>query len=134
VDALATGAGTYAHIEHLDPLPFGGRPVFVSTRRRRPRPGHLLAAVTSSRAGALERWNSLGLDRVYVDGGALISEFLAHALVDDLVLTTVPVLLGSGVPLFHPVLVKTALWLEAVTSWPSGVVNLSCSRVQKGRP
>ena len=62
VDALATGAGTYAHIEHLDPLPFGGRPVFVFTRRCRPRPGHLLAAVTSSRAGALERWNSLGLD------------------------------------------------------------------------
>ena len=83
---------------------------------------------------ALERWSSLGLDRVYLDGGALISELLAHALVDDLVLAKVPVLLGSGVPLFHPVLVKTQLWLEAVTSWPSGVVSLSCSRVQKGRP
>ena len=83
---------------------------------------------------ALERWSALGLDRVYLDGGALISELLAHALVDDLVLAKVPVLLGSGVPLFHPVLVKTQLWLEAVTSWPSGVVSLSCSRVQKGRP
>jgi probable phosphoglycerate mutase len=98
VDALAMGAGTYAHIEHLDPLPFGGRPVFVFThRRRRPRPG--VTFWQQSPPAALERWSSMGLDRVYVDGGALISEFLAHALIDDLVRTKVPVLLGSGVPL-----------------------------------
>ena len=48
VDALAMGRGTYDHIAHLEPLPFGGRPVFrraeghslirrgVSSRRRFP--------------------------------------------------------------------------------------------------
>ncbi len=74
----------------------------------------------------------MGLDRVYVDGGALISSFLARALIDDLVITEVPVLLGSGLPLFHPVPVTTELRLETVKSWSSGLVNLSYSRVRKG--
>ena len=33
VDALAMGRGTYDHIAHLDPLPFGERPVYVFTHR-----------------------------------------------------------------------------------------------------
>ncbi|MBK9737953.1 MAG: hypothetical protein IPO93_00190 [Actinobacteria bacterium] len=33
VDALAMGRGTYDHIAHLDPLPFGDRPVYVFTHR-----------------------------------------------------------------------------------------------------
>ena len=33
VDALAMGRGTYDHIAHLQPLPFGGKPLFVFTHR-----------------------------------------------------------------------------------------------------
>ena len=75
----------------------------------------------------------MGLGRVYVDGGRLISDFLAEGLIDDLVLTKVPVLLGDGLPLFHPIGVSTALRLESVQSWPSGFVNLTYSRaLQRG--
>ena len=45
---------------------------------------------------ALERWNRMGLGRVYVDGGALISDFLGQGLIDDLVLTKVPCLLYTS--------------------------------------
>jgi len=69
----------------------------------------------------------MGLGRVYVDGGALISQFLGEGLIDDLVLTEVPILLGT-VPLFHPIAVSTNRRLEKVQSWPSGFVNLTCSR------
>jgi dihydrofolate reductase len=62
------------------------------------------------------------LDRVYVDGGQIISAFLAEGLIDDFVLTTAPVLLGAGLPLFHPGGQAAGLLLDGVRTWPSGFV------------
>jgi dihydrofolate reductase len=132
VDALAMGRGTYDHIAGLDPLPFGARPVFVFTHHP-PGPREGVTFWQESPRAALDRWNAMGLGRVYVDGGALISEFLAQGLIDDLVLTKVPVLLGDGLPLFHRIPVSTRLRLDSVQSWPSGFVNLTYSRVCPGR-
>ena len=121
VDALAMGRGTYDHISHLDPLPFGERPVYVFTHRA-PEPRAGVTFWTLSPREAHARWSDLGLARVYLDGGRLISAFLAEDLVDDMVLTTAPVLLGAGRPLFHPVGRSTALHLDDVRSWTSGFV------------
>lgn len=133
VDALAMGRGTYDYIAHIDPMPFGGRPVFVFTHHP-PEPREGVTFWQEQPAAALERWSSMGLGRVYVDGGTLISEFLAEGLIDDLVLTKVPILLGDGLPLFHPMPVSTQLRLDGVQSWPSGFVNLTYSRVPQAEP
>ena len=133
VDALAMGRGTYDHIAYLDPLPFAGQPVFVFTHRPPP-PRAGVTFWQESPGGALERWNGMGLNRVYVDGGALISQFLGQGLIDDLVLTKVPILLGDGIPLFHPLPASTRLRLEGVQSWPGGFVNLTYSRPQSWGP
>jgi dihydrofolate reductase len=124
VDALAMGRGTYDHIAHIDPMPFGGRPVYVFTHRPpEPRDGVVFWHRTPTEAVA--HWDEAGHDRVYVDGGRVISDFLAAGLVDDLLLTKVPLLLGDGLPLFHRVPVTTSLRLLGVESFPSGLVNLS---------
>jgi dihydrofolate reductase len=122
VDALAMGRGTYDHIAHLDPLPFGERPVYVFTHHLpEPRPG--VTFWDLSPQAALARWEAQRFRRVYVDGGQVISDFLAEGLIDDLALTTAPVLLGSGRPLFHPIAPSGRLRLEGVRSWPSGFVT-----------
>ena len=80
---------------------------------------------------ALAEWTDQGLDRVYVDGGQVISAFLAEGLIDDLVLTTAPVLLGDGLPLFHPGGEPADLLLEGIQAWPSGFVSRTYSRAAR---
>ena len=133
VDALAMGRGTYDHIAHLDPLPFGERAVYVFTHRS---PGSR-AGVTfweSSPRDALAHWIAMGHERVYVDGGQVVSAFLAEELVDDLILTTAPVLLGAGLPLFHPGGRSLSMQLDGVRSWPSGFVARTYRRAAPPPP
>ncbi len=126
VDALAMGRGTYDSIAHLD-LPGGGRPLYVFTHRpTAPRAG--VTFWSASPREAVTHWAGAGLRRVYVDGGVLVSSFLAEDLIDDMLITEVPILLGAGRPLFHPIARTTQLTLESVTRFPSGLVNLGYRR------
>lgn len=122
VDAVAMGRRTYDSIAHIDPLPFGSRPVFVFTRRKGlARDGVVFIEATP--ADAVVMFKLMGLGRVYVDGGVLISSFMEYGLINDLTITRVPVLLGVGTPLFCDVITPTVLTLESSRSWPSGVVS-----------
>ena len=38
--------------------------------------------------------------QLYIDGGATIQSFLKEDLIDDLIITTIPIILGGGTPLF----------------------------------
>lgn len=122
VDAIAMGRGTYDHIAELDPLPFGDRPVYVFTSRPpEVRPGVTFWAVGPHEAA--QRWQEQDFARVYLDGGRVISDFLAEGLVDDMLLTTVPILLGDGLPLFHAVNRRTSLALLHTQTFASGLVT-----------
>jgi dihydrofolate reductase len=122
IDALAMGRGTWDHISHLDELPFGDRLVYVFTHRSlADRPG--VHAWSMSPREALAVWEERGHERVYVDGGQLISAFLAEGLIDDLTIFTAPVLLGAGIPLFSAGMPSAQFTLDGVRSWPSGFVE-----------
>lgn len=41
-----------------------------------------------------------GMKNLYIDGGALIQSFLSEDLIDELIITSIPILLGGGIPLF----------------------------------
>lgn len=127
VDVVAMGRGTYEFIKDFPELPYGGRPVHVFTSRDPgPRSGFEFYQRTPSEAVA--RWEAQGVGKVYVDGGVLISQFLAAGLVDELTLTTVPLLLGSGKPLFHRIATTTPLRLVDTHVFASGMVNLHYQR------
>jgi dihydrofolate reductase len=127
VDALAMGRGTYDHIAALEPLPFDGRPLYVFTHRH-PGPRRGVTFWQVEPAEALEQWARSGLARVYVDGGRLISSFLAADLIDDLTITVVPVLLGGGLLLFHQSPFVRRFRLGGGGSWAGGLVTLSYAR------
>ncbi len=127
-DGVAMGRGTYDFIAGIEPLPYGDRPLFVFTHRPpAPRAGVTFWEVSAHEA--LAHWTDRGLRRIYVDGGRLISSFLAEGLIDDMLLTTVPLLLGDGIPLFQPGARRASLRLDHVQQFASGMVNRRYVRV-----
>lgn len=48
----------------------------------------------------LDEIHKKGFHKLYIDGGKVVQDFLAKDLIDELRLTTIPILLGDGIPLF----------------------------------
>ncbi|WP_260026057.1 dihydrofolate reductase family protein [Ruegeria conchae] len=65
-----------------------------------------------------------GLQRAYVDGGAVIRSFIEAALIEDMKITIVPILLGDGIRIFGSNDRDIDLELVSSTPFPSGLVDL----------
>ena len=64
-----------------------------------------------------------GFKHVYLDGGITIQRFLQAGLVNRLIITRVPVLIGQGVPLFGPLPDDVHLRHERTQSYEGGLVQ-----------
>jgi dihydrofolate reductase len=122
--AILMGRATYEVAARFDHWPYGELPVFVATSRPLDPVASTVRAVSGAPAELLATVRAHGDGAVYLDGGALIRSFLDEGLIDELVVTVVGVILGSGVPLFAGTARRHALTLAAVTPYPSGLVQL----------
>jgi dihydrofolate reductase len=105
VDALIMGRRTYEQVLSSGEWPYGATPVLVLSRNPLSLPSHLRDLATHSSEtprALLERLLKQGIEHVYVDGGNTIQGFLAKDLIDHITITTIPVILGDGIPLFAP--------------------------------
>ena len=64
-----------------------------------------------------------GAHHLYVDGGITIQRFLGAGLIQRLIITRVPVLIGDGVPLFGTLSHDIRLRHVATRHFPSGLVQ-----------
>jgi dihydrofolate reductase len=65
-----------------------------------------------------------GKDICVFGGGQLVTQLLQLGLIDELGLSIIPVILGSGVPFFGAMASRTKLELKESRSFPSGIVAL----------
>lgn len=124
---IVMGRGSYEKVLTFDEWPYD-RPVLVLSRQLAdtPVPEALKGKVQFSRLSPKDVLNDLAaqnIERVYIDGGQVIQSFLREGLVADIVITTVPVLLGSGKPLFGSLSRDINLTLLSSRSFPSGLVQ-----------
>ena len=131
-DMIVMGRGTYESMRHVSPWPYT-RPVVVlsTTLTEADLPQELAGKVRFMNASPPEVMKILqaeGVRRIYVDGGIVIQSFLRHGLIADMVITSVPVLLGQGRRLFGSLPRDIDLVHEGTESFPSGLVQ-SCYRV-----
>ena len=125
VDALVIGRRTYEKVLTFDTWPYGEKPVFVlSTRPLAPVPfGALVEYLSGAPADIVAQLASRGLRHVYVDGGITIQRFLQAGLIQRLIITRVPVLIGDGIPLFGALQGDIALRHVSTRHYSSGLVQ-----------
>lgn len=102
VDVIVIGRGTFETVLGFPSWPYD-KPVFILSRTVKDVPDRLgnKATITSLEPSELLRHLSdQGFKAAYIDGGKVIQSFLAADLIDSLIIGTVPVIIGSGLPLF----------------------------------
>lgn len=125
VDAIVIGRKTFETVLAMEGWPYekkrvvvlSSRPVDLSkasgaVEHMRGSPAEIVAQLTAS-----------GAKHLYVDGGITVQGFLRAALVQRLVITRVPVLIGDGIPLFGSLPRDVRLHHIATRSYASGLVQ-----------
>jgi dihydrofolate reductase len=123
VDLVLMGRRTWEVVQAFPSWPYAEKPVSVLSHR----PGaarHRERFLAGSPAEVLARLEAEGARRVYVDGGAVVSQFLAAGLLDELTVSVLPVVLGAGIRLFQETGPERWLRLREHRAWPSGLVQL----------
>lgn len=126
VDALVIGRGTFETVMTFDGWPYGTRPVIVlsTTLSSVTVPdGAVCEVMAGTPYEVVARLEQRGLSHLYIDGGITIQRFLEAGLIQRMIITRVPVLLGSGIPLFGPLSRDVRLQHVATRSYPSGLVQ-----------
>ncbi len=125
VDALVMGRNTFEVVLAFPTWPYGDKRVVVLSSR----PIDLSAAkgrveqMSGSPQEIVTNLAATGAHHLYVDGGITIQQFMRAGLVDRVIVTRVPVLIGEGIPLFGPVPHDVKLRHIATRSFESGLVQ-----------
>ncbi|KAF1052541.1 MAG: putative protein YyaP [Stenotrophomonas maltophilia] len=124
VDALLMGSETWRTCQGFDSWPYSGKPTVVLSRDTALKPPQAqVSAVHNSPGEALQALAQQGHERIWlVGGGRLAGNCLAAGLIDELVISIIPRLLGSGVPLFAGCIERVLQLLE-VRAFPNGVIQ-----------
>jgi len=126
IHALVIGRNTFETVLKFATWPYGDKRVVVLSSR----PVDLSAArggVVEQMAGApaeiVSKLAATGARNLYVDGGITIQGFLRAGLIERIIITRVPVLIGDGIPLFGPLTHDLRLRHVATQHYPSGLVK-----------
>jgi dihydrofolate reductase len=133
VDAIVMGRHSFEKVLSFGAWPYSDKPVIVlSSQPIRIDPP--LAATVMHLGGEpreiCETLERRGIRELYIDGGTTVQRFLAAGMVERVIITRVPVLLGQGIPLFGVVPQDIRLTHIKTQAFGSGMVQ-SEYRVQR---
>ncbi|QLZ68763.1 dihydrofolate reductase [Legionella sp. PC1000] len=127
VDGLIMGRNSFEQVLTFDEWPYGDLPVVVMSSRPMNIPKHIQKCVSSSFEtpyALVQRLAKKGMKHLYIDGGITIQKFIVENLIDELTITLIPILLGSGRSLFGPLKHDIGLELLETKSIGSSIVQL----------
>jgi dihydrofolate reductase len=126
VDAIVIGRKTFEKVLSMETWPYGDKRVVILSSH----PLDLSAAVggiveqmAGPPAEIVSQLTVRGVHHLYIDGGITIQRFLRAGLIQRLIITRVPVLIGEGIPLFGTLPRDIRLRHVATRHYPSGLVR-----------
>ncbi|MEQ6167779.1 MULTISPECIES: dihydrofolate reductase family protein [unclassified Ekhidna] len=103
IDALVMGRNTFETVDGFDVEWPYQKPVFVLSNSLTELPGKYEGKaflIGGELPKVLDAIHQKGYHRLYIDGGITVQQFLKEDLIDEMILTQIPILLGGGIPLF----------------------------------
>jgi dihydrofolate reductase len=126
VDVIVIGRKTFETVLTLGLWPYGDKRVVVLSSRPvdlSAASGGVVEQMDGPPAQIVSQLAASGAHHLYVDGGITIQGFLRAGLIQRLIITRVPVLIGDGVPLFGSLARDIRLRHVATRHYPSGLVS-----------
>jgi len=134
VDCMIMGRKTMEAISgfNLTPeqWPYGDLKIIALSRSLKEPPDNLKGKVemySGDLPALLNRLEQEGHKGAYVDGGSTIQSFIRHGLMNEIIVTQMPILIGEGQPLFGKAPQDVRLSDPSVVVCPSGYVQIRCS-------
>ena len=126
IDAIVMGRKTFEKVLTFGAWPYGdkrvvvlsSRPIDLSVVR-----GGVVEQMAGEPAEIVAQLAARGIHNLYIDGGVTIQRFLSAGMIQRLIITRVPVLIGEGVPLFGALAHDVRLRHKATRHYPSGLVQ-----------
>lgn len=125
IDALVIGRNTFATVLAFPTWPYGDKRVVVLSSRTLDLSGvgGVVEQMSGEPADIVARLAASGAHNLYVDGGITIQRFVRAGLIERLIITRVPVLIGEGIPLFGETGRDIQLEHVATRQFASGLVQ-----------
>jgi dihydrofolate reductase len=126
VTCLVMGRHTFEKVMTFPEWPYGATRLVVMTKSLASLPNGTPETVelfSGSPKELVEKLEKEGEVKLYIDGGKLIQSFLRQGLIDEIILTRIPILIGEGIPLFGPVHEDIKLDHVSTTAYQNGLVQ-----------
>lgn len=135
VDTIIWGRKTYDKLLSFGiPFPYKNMKCYVLSRTKTGRDENV-EFFSGDIGGLIGDLRKLDGKNIYCDGGAeIVSELMKRDLIDEFIITVIPVFVGGGIILFKPGRPQENLKLLQSTSFPSGVVQNHYVRQSSAKP
>jgi dihydrofolate reductase len=125
IDTTLMGNKTYDQVLTFGPWPYTAKKCIVFTHEKNPQPDKNVIFVNDPVSFTKELKNKEGKD-IWLIGGSEINSLLLNAgLIDTIILTVIPTIIGKGIPLFQGINKDIQLRLTKVEHFKSGLAQLS---------
>ena len=125
IDCLVMGHNTYEKVRTFGDWPYQ-KPVIVLSSKKLDVPEDLQDKVRwkcGNPVDIVQELDREGMCELYIDGGTTIQQFIRSGLVSRMIISTVPILLGNGIPLFGSIPADITLCHVITKSFPNGIVQ-----------